>query len=813
MSIFKIINLRSFRLSLFSIIQVLSLCSSLALATVEAQLHGHISDQSGAAVAGATIRLSSREGLRHSTISDINGNYTFSQLPTGEYLIEIQAANFARRVETFQFNGTQEQTLDIRLDVSVIAEQIVVTASATAQSVDEISKSISVIDAQQIESRNELSISESLRLVPGLRVQQLGGPGSFTTIKTRGLRNEDTAILIDGLRFRDAATTAGDATSFIEDLLVVNTERLEVLRGSGSSLYGTNAIGGAINIITDEGGGPTHGQLQLEGGSLGLFRGRANLAGGTNGGRFGYSAGIAHLNVSNGVDQNDAARNTSGQGRAQYNFTPSISLAGRIFTADAFLQLNDSPFAVPAANLPKTGIIRAVSLSADQQKLLENGRPFQLNNATFIPSLDDPDNRRQSHFFSGALIFTQRLSEAASYRISFHNVTTSRTFRDGPGGVRFEPIFNNSSDFDGRLDTLNVNTDLRIGRRHFVSVGYEFEREYYRNMTRNEDPNADKRINSLTTIKQHSQAFFVQDQLRLLDKRLQFSAAARIQTFALSQPKFRGGTARYTGITFDDPPTAYTGDSSVSYFLASTNTKLRAHIGNGYRAASLFQRFGSSFSSGSFSPFGDPTLHPDRSIAFDTGIDQTLLNGQVQVSATYFYTRLQEVIVFDSGGFIKDPFGRSAGYRNTGGGLARGVDLSLVTTPTRSLNLTLSYTYTNADERKPSIKEFVKSFVTSNHMFTLLVNQAVTRHMNITFDLFAASDYAFPFFVSGSGNRAYIFDGPIKADLGVSYTLPILGDRQLRFYAKGDNIFNRTYFENGFRSPGASFVGGLTLSF
>jgi outer membrane cobalamin receptor len=59
--------------------------------------------------------------------------------------------------------------------------------------------------------------------------------------------------LIDGLRFRDAATTQGDASSFLSDLLVVNTERLEVLRGSGSSLYGSNAIGGVINVLTDQG--------------------------------------------------------------------------------------------------------------------------------------------------------------------------------------------------------------------------------------------------------------------------------------------------------------------------------------------------------------------------------------------------------------------------------------------------------------------------------------------------------------------------------------------------------------------------------
>src|SRR5256885_13506046 len=86
-----------------------------------------------------------------------------------------------------------------------------------SQSVDEVSKAVTVVDRKEIDERDELAIAESLRTVPGLRVQQLGGPGSFTSIKTRGLRNEDTAVLIDGLRFRDAAATQGDASGFLED--------------------------------------------------------------------------------------------------------------------------------------------------------------------------------------------------------------------------------------------------------------------------------------------------------------------------------------------------------------------------------------------------------------------------------------------------------------------------------------------------------------------------------------------------------------------------------------------------------------------
>ena len=97
-------------------------------------------------------------------------------------------------------------SLDISLPLAGVSEQVVVTAQGTAQSVDEVSKAVSVVDSREIDERDESSVTDALRTVPGLRVQQLGGPGRLVSIKARGLRNQDTAVLIDGLRFRDATT-------------------------------------------------------------------------------------------------------------------------------------------------------------------------------------------------------------------------------------------------------------------------------------------------------------------------------------------------------------------------------------------------------------------------------------------------------------------------------------------------------------------------------------------------------------------------------------------------------------------------------
>jgi iron complex outermembrane receptor protein len=756
-------------------------------------------------------------------VTDERGAYRFERLPEGDYVIEASSAGFGRFSRTIRVEKGAAGTLDFELEAAGVSETVLVTAAGTPQTVDEVSKAVSVVTAQEIDQRNEYSIGETLRTVPGLRVQQLGGPGSFARIQTRGLRDSDTAILVDGLRLRDAASTQGDATSFIEEMFTVNSDRLEVLRGSGSALYGTNAIGGVVNVISDQGGGPTHGQLQLEGGQLGLFRGRAQLAGGFDSNRFIYSGGAATLNVTDGVNHTPT-RNVSGQGFAKYNFTPNISLGARMFGNTAYLALTDSPFtATSAADIarslpgfvppPAGSVIDAVALPLDQQRRIENGLAVtDRGGANYIPNLRDPDNRRDSNYLTVAVIFNQQVNDAFGYRASYQRVKTNRQFGDGPGGVRFEPLFNSFSAFDGRIDTFNLQADARLGSHNLLAVGYEFERERYIGGNRDENPNAALRANSGTDVRQRTNAFFIQDQLRALENRFQISAAFRVQSFDLTQPEFFGGTSVYSGLQFESPKTAYTGDGSASYFFNSSGTKLRAHVGSGYRAPAIFERFGSSFFNGVFSPFGDPRLNPERSIAVDGGIDQKLAGDRVQLSATYFYTRLQDVIVFDSSGFIKpaaDPFGRSGGYLNTGGGLARGVELGATAKPYRTLDLSASYTFTNAVNRIPSsVPKFLRTFVQPRHTFTLFAAQQITRRLDVIFDMFAYGSYFFPF-----SSRAFKFDGPVKADLGASYTMPMSDRVSMRFYGKVENIFDREYFESGFRTPGAVFTGGLGLRF
>src|SRR6476660_863076 len=220
-----------------------------------ASLHGVVLDPAGKPIPAARVTLFGRDGRQPiTTVADSGGNYAIDAVPAGQYLVQADAPGMSRRVGApITLGEADAATLDLKLDVAEVRTEVVVTATGLAQSTDETAKSVDTLDSADLAKNAEFSVTEALRSVPGMRVQTLGGPGSFTRIVTRGLRPQDTAITVDGLRFRDAATTQGDATPFLQDLVLLGTERIEVLRGTGSSVFGSNATGGVVNLVTDTG--------------------------------------------------------------------------------------------------------------------------------------------------------------------------------------------------------------------------------------------------------------------------------------------------------------------------------------------------------------------------------------------------------------------------------------------------------------------------------------------------------------------------------------------------------------------------------
>ena len=780
-----------------------------AAAASAATLSVRIADPQQNAIPGAIVVLISPAGQRRALTTGVDGACRFLDLAAGRYLVEAEAPGFEQGApRTVELARDADASLVLGLGLAQVRSEIVVTASGTPQTTDEVSKAMTVVDRSDMELRADPSVADALLDVPGLHVEQLGGPLSTTYFRTRGLRDTDTAVLVDGMRLRDAAGTQADASGLLQDLVLADAGRIEVLRGSGSSLYGTDAIGGVVNIVTDEGGGRTRGSLGLDGGSLGQARATAHLAGGFDFGRIDYSLGLTHWNITRGLDGDSPARNTSGQCQITFRLSPIATLSARIYAGDSFGFLRISPMAV--GNLPASGVVDAVAAPVSQLHLYEAGTPLSALNlgaATFLPDAYDPDSTRTGRYFTGAVRFVVRPSDRFGFTAEYQNVRSTRDYGDGPAGSGYQPTGTDLSDYRGRIQTVNARVDYSPWRSHHFDAGYEFEDEDFRNRLTPPAPEAP----FYSDISQRSHALFAQDQVSLDGGRLQLAFGYRAQFFTLAAPYFEPAAgAPFAGRSFAAPPTAQTGDASAAYTLRG-GTKIRAHAGRSYRAPSLFERFGTYFDGASYTLYGDPGLRPDRSNSIDAGIDQRLWNSRALVSATYFYTRLHEVIIFDYSGDITpatDPLGRNAGYRNTGGGLARGVELSSSVAATRRLQFTAAYTYTDSREKTPLVPGVWDSFDTPHHQYSVYATGRLTNRLTAVFRYIGTGDY-----LGSVYGYAFRFSGAQRAQALLSYRRPLSEFRAVRFYGKVDNLFNQDSYQDGFRTPRATFVAGMQWEF
>lgn len=173
---------------------------------------------------------------------------------------------------------------------TVELDQIVVSATGTPTPAREIASSVTVVTAREIEQQQRRTLPQALAAVPGLNVVQIGGPGGQTSVFMRGTNSNHVKVLIDGIEANDPSTP--NRSFDFGSMLTDDIERIEVLRGPQSGLYGANALGGVISITTKRGDGPPKVTARVEAGSHGTFNQAAGFSGGDD--RFNYAFNLAH---------------------------------------------------------------------------------------------------------------------------------------------------------------------------------------------------------------------------------------------------------------------------------------------------------------------------------------------------------------------------------------------------------------------------------------------------------------------------------------------------------------------------------------
>ncbi|MGH7266921.1 MAG: TonB-dependent receptor plug domain-containing protein [Candidatus Rokuibacteriota bacterium] len=204
------------------------------------------------------------------------------------------------------------------------AEPVVVTATRLEEPLWQIGASVTVIPEEELRAHQYRTVEEALRHVPGVEVQRSGSLGKTTTARIRGAGAAQIQVLVDGVRVK--SLTTGDFD--FADLSLDDVERIEVVRGPQSTLYGADAIGGVINIVTKRGRGAPGGFVDLEAGNYDTYRERAGLSGAL--GPWNFSLGVSRLEFG-GQFPNDEHDLTSVNGRVGYALPNrgEIALTGR----------------------------------------------------------------------------------------------------------------------------------------------------------------------------------------------------------------------------------------------------------------------------------------------------------------------------------------------------------------------------------------------------------------------------------------------------------------------------------------------------
>jgi vitamin B12 transporter len=490
--------------------------------------------------------------------------------------------------------------------------QITVTATGSQSEVEDTGQAVTIITRDEIEDVQGADLTRVLERAPGVAISRNGGIGGFTGVRLRGAEAEQLLVLIDGVRVADPAAPTGGFD--FGNLLAGNIDKLDLLRGANSTIWGSDAVGGVLAVATRD---ETGLAASAEYGSRDSF--------------FGTATG--------GVETDDAYFGLSGS----YITTDGFSAADSGTEADAFKQ-----WAVAG---------RTSLYLSDQIRLFARGRYAE-------GDLDIDGFANVSPF---GLIDTDEFQETAQYSASAGaafdsgplNLTASYSFADTER-ANFNPAFGTAPGFtsDGHSDQVELRGEWRPIGPLIVNFGGESE---WISFESNFTPKQDTRISGAYT------------QLGIEYGGLSAHIGARHDDHA----RFGGATS-------------FGGD--ISYEVAR-DVRVRASVGEGFKAPSLFQLF---------SDFGNETLSQEQSTGFDLGIAWNNRNDPFYAGLTAFQRDSEDQIEFVSCFGVTSSIctDRQFGtYDNVGKVRAQGFELELGANPSDSFGVAAAYAYIDTENR------------------------------------------------------------------------------------------------------------------
>jgi vitamin B12 transporter len=469
--------------------------------------------------------------------------------------------------------------------LEVVVDPVVVSETRTEKRLSQSTGSVHVITRDELEKRQFPYLREVLRDVPGLTVVQTGSRGGTTSLFTRGGESDFTMVMIDGVKMNDP----GGGFEFA-NLTTDNVERIEIVKGPQSALYGSDAIGGVINIITRKGTGPLRVTGEVMGGagrgigsSMVTHQQRLGVSGASE--RLDFSGEWSRIDHGGTFGLNNRFKNNVFSGSFGFKATEQLQLRST-------LRYTDSEFQFP------TDFVAGVG----------------------YPPVD-PNQGQERTLISFANAATYRLTEWWDHSLQWSHLESRFKFFDPRDPIPTDFVDSHTNGTI-RRDILDYHTNVRVGEGMFrgttATAGVEWQQERL-------SQTAVGFSNAATNLSRGNMGYYAQVQGVWLDR------------FFLT-PGVRVEDNEFFG-TFVNPKV------SGAYVHKETGTKIRGTFGRGIRAPAFTELTG-------FPGFGIPSnfsLRPEKATSWEIGVDQDFLEKRVTGSVTWFHNDFTDLIALATG--------------------------------------------------------------------------------------------------------------------------------------------------------------------
>ena len=642
-------------------------------------------------------------------------------------------------------------------DATVVSPTTVVTPS------DQSASSVTVITATDIEAQQLPTVPDALATVPGLNVVQKGGPGGQTSVFIRGTNSDHVKVLVDGIDVSDPSNPNGSFD--FGQLLTGDIERIEVLRGPQSGLYGSDAIGGVISITTKSGSGPPKVMISAEGGSFGTTNERASLSGSQA--NFNYVFNIQHF------------QSTSTPVTPSYDLAPG--------------EQRNNDFYDNWTYSTKLGVQLSDTLAVNVVGRYTNSKLHYTNDdfVDFFPlSFAEPIQSTQvdHQLFGRAEAVWSPFAEFKNFfGVNYTNEWTWNFDPNMDTGLPSPLVLPPTTNLGTRVK-YDYRGEMQVAPGQLLIVGAE-------------DQNETLRTNSSSSFDAFgNETFFVTNAERRNDAGwLELQNQLTKQFYLVSNIRYDANEDFGDHTTFRVAPV---------YIIAQTDTKLKASYGTGFKAPSLEDLYVN------FLPFfvANPNLKPEESLGWDAGFEQPIANGQFRFGSTYFRNDINNLIET-----VTTPTPGVESLGNIDKASMYGFENFAAWTISKTLNLRADYTYTVAIANSTpgctsppcAGQELLRR---PKNKASLTANWQATDRLSFSSRLL----YVGPWWditrqtTAPDGFNQYVkAPGFTTVNVAANYTVR----DDVTLFARIDNLFNKQYEDPlGFMRPGFGAYAGIRLT-